>query len=139
MFKNTKILKSKKKKEIHIMNNKKTKTKSSKQFSQKDIHTVIDNKEKIFGILKNEKLLKFLKDVKLYLRLLYDILTSRIINVPNGIIAAIVGALLFLLSPFDFIPDWIPGIGYMDDALILSICQHFTKSFVKKYKKTAGE
>lgn len=139
MFKNTKILKSKKKKEIHIMNNKKTKTKSAKQFSQKDIHTVIDNKEKIFGILKNEKLLKFLKDVKLYLRLLYDILTSRIINVPNGIIAAIVGALLFLLSPFDFIPDWIPGIGYMDDALILSMCQHFTKSFVKKYKKTAGE
>lgn len=121
------------------MNNKKTKVKSSKEFSQKDVHTVIDNKEKIFGILKNEKLLKFLKDVKLYLRLLYDILTSRIINVPNGIIAAIVGALLFLLSPFDFIPDWIPGIGYMDDALILSICQHFTKSFVEKFKKTAGE
>lgn len=29
------------------------------------------------------------------------------------------GALVYLLSPIDLIPDWIPVLGYLDDLLIV--------------------
>lgn len=30
------------------------------------------------------------------------------------------GALLYLIAPFDAMPDWIPGLGYVDDAAVLT-------------------
>ena len=119
------------------MNNKNTKTKAFKTFTLRDIHNILNNKDTILKVLKNEKLLKFLNDVVVYLKLLYDIITARIGNVPVGIIITIVGVLLYLLSSIDLIPDYIPGIGLMDDVLLLSFCHHFTKSFIDRYKKIA--
>jgi uncharacterized membrane protein YkvA (DUF1232 family) len=31
----------------------------------------------------------------------------------------IVGAIAYVLSPVDLIPDWIPVVGYLDDVLIV--------------------
>ncbi|MBU0665143.1 MAG: DUF1232 domain-containing protein [Proteobacteria bacterium] len=30
-------------------------------------------------------------------------------------------AILYLLSPFDFVPDWILGLGLLDDLVIVSL------------------
>ena len=34
---------------------------------------------------------------------------------------ALVGALLYLVSPIDLVPDFIPGIGFIDDAVVLAL------------------
>lgn len=34
----------------------------------------------------------------------------------------LVGALYYLCQPFEVIPDYIPGLGYADDALVLNSC-----------------
>ncbi|MBR6028365.1 MAG: DUF1232 domain-containing protein [Clostridia bacterium] len=39
----------------------------------------------------------------------------------NSAVAA-VAALLYVVSPFDIIPDWIPGIGFSDDAMVVAFC-----------------
>ncbi|MDH4154617.1 MAG: YkvA family protein [Nitrospira sp.] len=39
-------------------------------------------------------------------------------------LASIVVAILYLLSPVDAIPDFIPGIGLIDDAAILALLLH---------------
>ena len=31
-------------------------------------------------------------------------------------------ALFYFINPFDIIPDYTPGIGYIDDLLVLSLC-----------------
>lgn len=36
-------------------------------------------------------------------------------------VMALVGALLYLLSPVDLVPDFIPGIGFIDDAVVLAL------------------
>lgn len=41
----------------------------------------------------------------------------RAIN-PNALIAAVAG-LLYFLSPIDAIPDWLPGLGFVDDLAVL--------------------
>jgi uncharacterized membrane protein YkvA (DUF1232 family) len=38
---------------------------------------------------------------------------------PNALIAIVAG-LLYFLSPIDAIPDWLPGLGFVDDLAVLS-------------------
>ena len=42
--------------------------------------------------------------------------------VPNSARRQIVGALYYLCDPFEVIPDYVPGRGYADDALVLNTC-----------------
>jgi uncharacterized membrane protein YkvA (DUF1232 family) len=41
-------------------------------------------------------------------------------RVPWTVKAALVGLAAYLASPIDLIPDWIPGAGYLDDALLVA-------------------
>lgn len=52
--------------------------------------------------------------------MLGDVFTSKYKKVPIGTIAAIVGTLLYVLSPIDFIPDFMPVVGYLDDVAMLA-------------------
>ena len=52
--------------------------------------------------------------------MLGDVFTGKYKKVPVGTIAAIVGTLLYVLSPIDFIPDFMPVVGYLDDAAMLA-------------------
>lgn len=85
-------------------------------YTEEDAQKVMDNQEKIEKIASNDTLHKYLADIKLYFQMLGDVFTGKYKKVPVGTIAAIVGTLLYVLSPIDFIPDFIPVVGYLDDA-----------------------
>lgn len=104
-------------------------------YSEDDAQKVMDNQEKIERIAANPTLHKYLNDVKLYFQMLGDIFTGKYKKVPFGTIAAIVGTLLYVLSPVDLIPDVTPVVGYLDDAAILAACLNFTRFDVEEYKK----
>lgn len=103
-------------------------------FTQDDVEKVMNNMGKIEQIMQNETLLKFVEDVKLYFQMLGDIISGKYKKVPAGTVAAIIGTLLYVLSPVDFIPDFLPG-GFVDDAAILALCLNFTKLDIEEYKK----
>lgn len=46
-------------------------------------------------------------------------------NVTGKDKAVIVGALLYLISPVDFIPDWIPVVGWLDDLGVATFILNF--------------
>lgn len=104
-------------------------------YFEDDAQEVMDNQGKIEMIAANPTLHKYLNDVKLYFQMLGDIFTGKYKKVPFGTIAAIVGTLLYVLSPVDLIPDVIPVVGYLDDAAILAACLNFTRFDVEEYKK----
>ena len=54
-------------------------------------------------------------------------------DIPIGSIVAIVSALLYFVSPVDFIPDFIIGVGYIDDALVITVCLKLVESDVSEY------
>lgn len=39
-------------------------------------------------------------------------------------LASLAGALLYVVSPIDLIPDFIPGVGFIDDAAVLALLLH---------------
>lgn len=104
-------------------------------YTDADAEKVMENQENIEKIASNDTLSKYLNDIKLYFQMLGDIFTGKYKKVPVGTIAAIVGTLLYVLSPVDLIPDFIPVIGYLDDAAVLAACLNFTRFDVEEYKK----
>lgn len=103
-------------------------------FSQEDVEKVMNNMGKIEALMHNETLCKYLEDVKLYFQMLGDIFTGKYKKVPAGTIATIIGTLLYVLSPVDLIPDFLPG-GFVDDVTIISLCLQFTKYDIEEYRK----
>lgn len=101
---------------------------------QKDIDKVLRNEKKIKKAAKKGALSKFLSDIVLFFQLLGDYTRGRYRKVPLKTIAAIVGALAYILCPVDLIPDYLPGIGYVDDAGVMALCLKLVKSDIDRYR-----
>lgn len=48
-------------------------------------------------------------------------------NIPMQNLVMIVGAIIYILNPFDLIPDWIAGLGFTDDAVVLAFAVRQTR------------
>jgi uncharacterized membrane protein YkvA (DUF1232 family) len=64
------------------------------------------------------------------LRLVPDVvrLLRRLIGdptVPRGVRVALVALLAYLVSPIDLVPDVIPVVGYLDDAVVVALVLRF--------------
>ncbi len=54
---------------------------------------------------------------------------------PWLVIASVGGSLLYVLYPIDLIPDFIPFVGYLDDALVFAACLKFVIQDLEKYRQ----
>lgn len=55
-------------------------------------------------------------------------------EVPQKTILAAAAALLYILNPFDLIPDLVPGLGLMDDAAVLTMVVKAIQADVHNYR-----
>ncbi len=53
--------------------------------------------------------------------------------------AWIIFALGYFISPWDLIPDVLPGIGYVDDAMVVAWVLHQISDEVKAYRQWMGQ
>ncbi len=108
--------------------------------TEADGKKALENESKIEEITRKSKSLsKFVDDVPRFFSLLKDYFSGRYKKVPWKVMAAIIAALLYVLSPIDIIPDFIPFVGYIDDAAILALCLKLVKSDVDDYAKWRAE
>ncbi len=99
-----------------------------------DVEILLDNQEAIEKKLAGaNSLTKYLELGKIMLGMVKDIKKGAYQNVPWFTIATIVMALLYVLNPMDLIPDFIPGIGYLDDIAILSIGVGWIETDLHRY------
>jgi uncharacterized membrane protein YkvA (DUF1232 family) len=54
-------------------------------------------------------------------------------GLPWKTIVTAMAAVLYFLDPLDIVPDFIPGIGYLDDAVVLGFVVHSIRSDLEKY------
>jgi len=62
-----------------------------------------------------------------------DFLSGRYPTRPTGSLVGGVLGLIYLVNPLDLIPEALPGIGVIDDALMLGVFFAFLSRDVRKY------
>ncbi len=77
---------------------------------------------------------RFIEDAQLLLAMVKDYWNKRYRQVPFGTIAAIVFTLIYVLNPFDLVPDVLPIIGEVDDAAVFTACLLLIENDLHKYK-----
>lgn len=115
--------------------------KGSADVTLEDLQTAIKRSEDILKMSKRGPLAKFFEDVKIMVSMIKDYSSGKYKTVPWWAIAAVVFALLYVLSPVDLIPDFIPIIGQIDDALVVAGCLALIHEELARYrawKETSG-
>lgn len=56
-------------------------------------------------------------------------------HIPIGSIIAMMMSLIYFLSPIDVIPDFIPFVGFLDDAVVVATVWKLIDSDVNEYRK----
>lgn len=99
------------------------------------IKLIVGKEERINEQLDNDKGLKrYAKDLLLLVSLVKDYYQGHYRDIPYKTISAAVVGLLYVINPIDIIPDFIPLIGQLDDALVLGFCLKLIEKDLHKYK-----
>ncbi len=73
-------------------------------------------------------------DVTTLTAMVKDYASGKYREVPEKSILAATFALIYILNPFDLIPDLVPGLGLMDDAAVLTMVVKAIQSDVQNYR-----
>lgn len=63
-----------------------------------------------------------------------DYINGSYTEIPKRSIVAILGGLVYFLSPVDVIPDFVPALGFIDDIYILNLVYRQVLKDLEKYK-----
>ena len=99
------------------------------------ISGVMGKENEIKKLFKRVNVLaKYFNDLCEIFELLRDRVKDIYKETPWTTIAALVGALIYVLSPIDLILDFIPGIGFLDDAIVIGLAIKLAQSDLEKYR-----
>ena len=87
------------------------------------------------SIMRLGFLARLFQDLKLLIPLIRDYWKGTYRDVSLKSIVIFVAALAYIISPIDLIPDYIPGLGQIDDAVILGLSLYFLEKDLRKYKE----
>ena len=87
------------------------------------------------SILRLGFLVRLFQDLRLLIPLVKDYWKGTYRDVSVKSIGIFVVALAYIISPIDLIPDYIIGLGQIDDAVILGLSLYFLEKDLMQYKE----
>ncbi len=78
---------------------------------------------------------RIFQNLRLLIPLVKDYLKGTYRDVSVKSIVIFIVALAYIISPIDLIPDYILGLGQIDDAAILGLSLYFLEKDLMKYKE----
>lgn len=76
-----------------------------------------------------------LSDIPTIISMLRAYLKKEYTDVSNAAIISLLAGMLYFAAPVDFVPDFIPGMGKVDDIAILAFVIRKTEQDLEKYKE----
>jgi uncharacterized membrane protein YkvA (DUF1232 family) len=103
--------------------------------TDKDVEIVINKSDEIQRKFSAKgPLARFIEDGKLLIAIIKDYWAGAYRQVPYGVIASSVFTLIYVLNPFDMVPDVLPLIGQLDDVAVMGACLILIEMDLHKYK-----
>jgi len=87
------------------------------------------------SLIKMGLLTRVFQNLKLLFPLIRDYWKGRYRDVSLTSIAVFVFGIVYILSPIDIIPDYLIGLGQIDDAAVLALSLYFLEKDLIKYKE----
>jgi len=107
----------------------------AQKVTEKDLEKVINKSEEIKKKFSAKgPLARFIEDGQLLIAIVKDYWSGAYRQVPYGAIASIVFTLIYVLNPFDLVPDMLPLIGQLDDVAVMGACLILVEQDLHKYK-----
>ena len=124
------------KKKITVVDGKNIVKKGAAKIKDEDFEKVIKKSEAIRNKFEHARPLgRFIEDSILLSAIVKDYVKGKYKKIPRWSMAAIVFTLLYVLNPFDLIPDFIAFIGYLDDAAVVAGCLYLVEQDLQEYKE----
>ena len=93
-----------------------------------------DVERKMNSAGSNRKVQAVIDYVRLMGKMLKCYAKKEYTEVPAGIMIALAACLLYFLSPVDILPDFIPFIGFIDDAAVIAYSAQFAKADLDAFR-----
>ena len=104
------------------------------EWSEDDAQKILQSEKRLDKITLAPALKECAADVKLFFAMLRDFVTKKYPYLPLRVCIVVAGALAYLLAPLDFLPDFIPALGFVDDAALIALCVKFAAQDIDDYK-----
>ncbi len=109
--------------------------KRASKITEADVKKAVDESDAVRKKFEHAGPLgRYMEDVRLLISIVRDYWTGEYRTIPWWAISAIVFTLLYVVSPVDLIPDFIPVIGYLDDAAVVSVCLMLVEQELHTYR-----
>ena len=111
----------------------------AKKMRRDDIADVLEKEGKAKTMVEKAGFLsQYWDDIKTSFALIRDWFNGSYDKVPARMIVSLAGALIYLVSPLDLIPDWVPMAGLVDDAAMLAFVFQLSKVDLNAYRRWKG-
>ncbi len=117
--------------------------KGAEKVTQADVERLVNKRREIETKARSSTILGgLIEDVRLMISLVKDYAEGAYREVPWNTLAAVVFTLLYVLSPVDLIPDFLPVVGLVDDSAVVMACLAAVRRDLRAYgdwKRLQGE
>jgi uncharacterized membrane protein YkvA (DUF1232 family) len=106
----------------------------SERVSEKDMNRIDrDMPRKLANVEELKDGMEWIGEMIGRVTVLYDMVRDPGFKVNGKTMTIVAAGLLYFLLPLDMTPDFIPGLGYIDDALVLGTLWKVVQSEVDRY------
>jgi uncharacterized membrane protein YkvA (DUF1232 family) len=95
---------------------------------------MLKHAEKKLDERKKGPIRKLFDNVNYMILLLKDYMKGEYKQIPYGSVILTTAAVLYFVMPFDFVPDFISGLGFVDDLAVVTLAVKQIEADLEKYK-----
>ena len=108
----------------------------AEKVGEKDIRDIAGKADRISGFFIHVDVLrKYMDDAATVFSLLKDRVSGKYTLTPWRTVSALAAAILYMLAPLDAIADFIPFMGYIDDAAVFAFALNFARLDLNAYRE----
>jgi uncharacterized membrane protein YkvA (DUF1232 family) len=112
----------------------------AKQLDENDLRTLLDKEQSVEKRISSlsAALPRLASHARISFSMVKDYVQGNYRQLPWWSVASVAAALGYFLAPIDLIPDFIPVIGYLDDAAVFALVLSGIREDLKKYAEAKG-